>query len=256
MDTEEAKRNVLVYLDHNVLDLMRESKGTSFDLRELLKESGYTPIYSPETLEEIYRSKGGEQEFLDVLESIKAKYIATNLDENFKCAGTASIHEVSPNAQYQRFLENKLENLEGDFGFSELSMKIYGGKKEHSFKEILDKNADDLQGYLTDLLNDTEGLPEEAIQEIEKIRPYFSNLSETIKELQAPMVQELDALEKSPLLGFQDETGIGPLRLKNIKGPNILQKVWEEVKQSPKLASVEFDTFFWNKAFSLRNKLR
>ena len=130
---------VLAYIDHNVLDLM--TKGDPHNVKKLLKEVRLTPIYSNETLKEIYRSKGYEHKFLALLEKIEAKYIEPVLDEKFKQTGQARIHVISPKVVYEQFLQNTSENPEGDFGLSEMLRKFYGGNQELSFEEIFKNSA-------------------------------------------------------------------------------------------------------------------
>ncbi len=233
---------ILAYLDHNVLDLM--TKGDPHKVKELLKGASLTPVYSNETLKEIHRSKGYENKFLELLEEIDAKYIEPVLNEKFKQTGQARIHVVCPKAIYEQFLKNLAESPKGNFGLSEMLMKFYGGKQDASFEEIFASGANELQHYILEALDELENVPKMNLHEIEKLKALFADLPEMMLTQTSSMAEELDARDVSPISAFEEETGIGPKILNNIRPPNVVMKVWEVVSEKINAPNIDLETFF------------
>ena len=78
----------LAYLDHNVLDRM--SKGDPDEISLLLRSQSLTPVFSQETLQEVRRSSGHEDSFLELLERIEALYLVPLLDDHGHYSGQAA----------------------------------------------------------------------------------------------------------------------------------------------------------------------
>lgn len=233
---------ILAYLDHSVLDLM--TKGDPHKVKKLLKEASLTPVFSDETLNEIHRSKGYEKKFLELLEEINAKYIEPVLNENFKQTGQARIHAVSPKAIYEKFLQNRDETPDGDFGLSDALMKFYGGKQNASFEEIFENGANELHRYILGVIDDLDDVPETSLHEIEKLKTLIADFPETMKAQTSTMAAELDEQDTSPISAFEAETGIGPIILNNINPPNVVLKIWKLVSKKMKLPNIDLETFF------------
>lgn len=235
---------IFAYLDHNVLDMM--TKGDPKQAKELLKNAKLIPVFSHESLKEIHRSKGYEQTFLDLLEGIGAKFIEPTLDENFKATGQAQIQMVSPKLKYEQFLRNQLENPEGDFGFSDVLAKFYGGKPEASFEDAIGKPIESaMQNLLTALDNvPPEEIPEEMLPHIAAARAMAPELPALLKAKTAEMTTAFDNMTSSPMASFEEHTGIGASILKNITPPNVVQQVWNLVSDKIGSDAIELETFF------------
>ncbi len=236
--------DVLVYLDHNVLDLM--TKDDPHKVKIVLAEDRITPVYSDESIKEIHRSKGYEHLFLDLLEEIGAKYIEPILDEKFKQTGTANIHTLKPHECYQRFLENLNDNPEGDFGISDMLIKFYGGKENATFEDIFSSGNTELHKYLQEILEDVDDgdIPEELMPELEKLRACITDLPDMLKAQNSFAVEELSKLSKSPMREFEEATSLGPIVLKNITPPDVVTKVWDLLSKKMNTPNVELETFF------------
>ena len=100
-----VQKKIIIYLDHNVLDFM--TKDNTAKIKNWLLENNFTPVYSNETLKEINRSVGYEQDFLKLLEEISAKFLEPILDIKLKHTGQAKILCISPKVKYDEFLVNK-----------------------------------------------------------------------------------------------------------------------------------------------------
>ncbi len=238
----EQQAEILAYLDHNVLN--RILKGDPDNVKGLLKEKNLRVVFSDENLKEIHRSKGYEKSFLDVLEDINAKYIEPVVDSKFKLNGQASIHTVKPSIVYDNFLKNISESFQGDFGLSEILKKFYGGKKDKSFKEIVDNGADELERHLSEALNGVDNIPDLGQFKKEEVKEMLNNLPELIKLIYAPMVKDLDAKEEPPVKALEEKTGLGPKILNNIKPPQVVQQIWELFSKDINHPNLELETFF------------
>jgi len=240
---EEAPR-IFAYLDHNILDLM--IKGDPLGTKALLKNASLIPVFSDETLKEIYGSKGHEQNFLNLLKEIEAWSISLTLDDNYKPTGQAQITSICPIQKYEQFVENLLENPDGDFGFSEIGMKFYGGKQDVSFAEVLSKPIEGVMQNLLSTLDDLDynDIPENMLPHIENLKTLASELPDLMQSQTASMTVALDKMETSPLAGFEEATGIGPSILKNLNPPMIVQQVWDLVSDKLESDAIELETFF------------
>jgi len=240
MDAPEA----FAYLDHNVLDLM--TKGDPKQVRELLKKHKFTPVYSDESLKEIYRSKGCEQKFIDLLEEIGAKYIEPILGENFRVTGQARIHAASPMDQYGHYIQNLSGDPDSDLGMGDILLKFYGGKSEESFEELMNRPLEmAMQNLLAALENlDSEDIPEEMRSHIEAARALAPELPALMKVQTTGMTATLDSMPSTPMAAFEEHTGVGPVTLNNISPPNVVQQVWEHVSSAMDAPSLDLETFF------------
>lgn len=235
-------KEILAYLDHNVLDLM--TKGDPYDVKDLLQKQKLTPIYSDESLKEIQRSKGYESKFLDLLEDVSAKYIVPLLDQNFKQTGQTKIHTVSPKICYENFLNNQKESPTGDFGLSEISMKLYGGQQNRSFKEIFAKGAVDLQKHMMETVDSLDELSIDHNIDIESLKKVIAELPEIMNCQSSTMAKDMDKLADSPISTFDKEIGLGPIVLKNVKPPNVVEKIWLMFSEKPNFPANDIEKFF------------
>jgi hypothetical protein len=240
--------HILAYLDHNVLDLM--TKGDPHKVKELLKKLNLTPVYSDETLKEIQRSIGYESRFLELLDEIEAKYIEPILDQNFKQTGQAKIHSVLPKAFYKNFLENQMKGPSGDFGISEMLMKFYGGQPDSSFEEIFQQGAVDLQRHLKEALDGIEEISLDETIDIQSIKKLIEDFPEMMNSQSSKMAEELDERGESPVSEFEAKTGIGPIVLKNVNPPNVVEKIWQMLSDIEGFTEIDMEIFFGVKPHS------
>lgn len=239
---------ILVYLDHNVLDLM--TKGDPHQVRGLLKNNNLTPVYSDETLKEIQRSTGYESEFIELLEEIDAKYIEPILDQHFKQTGQANIHSVLASDIYKRYLANQLENGSGDFGMSEMLMKFYGGQSDRSFEEIFQQGAVDLQRHMIEALKGIDEISLGEAIDIESIKKLIEDLPALMSSQSSGVAEKLDDRSEHPVSEFEAKTGIGPVILKNVKPPNVVEKIWKMLSDIEGFSEIDIETFFGVKPHS------
>lgn len=92
----------LAYLDHNILDSIL--KGDRKDIRGFLRTQGFIPVFSNENLAEIHRSRGYEQQFLQLLKELGAKHLSPEFDRDFRRTGRAFVKEVDPYEAYAQWV--------------------------------------------------------------------------------------------------------------------------------------------------------
>ncbi len=166
------------------------------------------------------------------------------MSEKSKQTGQARLHAVSPKAIYEQFLKNIAESIEGDLGLSAILMKFYGGKQDSSFEEIFESGANELHHYILGALDELVNVPEMSLHEIEKLKALFTDLPEMMITHTSSMTETLDALDASPISAFEEETGIGPKILNNIRPPNVVMKVWGVISEKMNAPNDDLETFF------------
>lgn len=234
--------NHLVYLDHNVLDTM--TKGDPHDICEFFEINDFIAAYSRENLNEINRSKGYEDTFLEVLKNIDARYVVPNLDDKFHHTGTAQVHEGDPFEIYRSHIENTDKIPELGYGISGMLRKMYGGLEDSSFSEILEKGARET-GELTQVSDEEIEAADLGYEETEQLKELIKILPDSVKDLYSELGDMLDqdSVENSAK-ELERTTGIGPKVLKNISGPNSLIQVWKEVEKAFPNTGQTLEKFF------------
>lgn len=228
---------VLGYLDHNILDSIR--KGDPFDIKGLLNRNQITPIYSQENLKEIKRSISSENEFISLLSELGAKYIEPIYEKNLP-TGNARINDIDAVVVWKWFVENEVPIPEYGYGLSSMLEKFYGGRRDESYAEIFSKGNAELIKIMDD-----------ALQEIETNKIFTDEMKTAIAALpsilgaqQQYISKRMDSLEQSPVKQFEDATGLGSKVLKNIKPPQVVQKVFKAVQDSLLDVELDIDIFF------------
>lgn len=237
------ERLLLAYLDHNVLDSML--KGDPSGMRKILKDTPLTPVYSYESLAEIHRSTGYENEFLQLLDSIQACRLELILDEKFQHTGKAQVQRVSPYDAYKEYVENMNAFPERDCGLSSMLQKFYGGRQDQSYDGILLEGKEDLLRMLNRAsqelaknkeFNDTQKEPfDQVVKSLEKILDF--QWREVAMQFEKPGAKTVG--------DYEEATHLGPKVLMNVKGPKVVDKIWELVKGTfHSEAEIDMDTFF------------
>lgn len=239
---EENLYNRLVYLDHNILDKM--TKGDPNGIGNLFRDGDFIAAYSNENLSEIKRSIGYEDTFLKVLKEIGARKIIPDMDNMFRCLGTAQIHEGDPFDFYNCF-KNEVDDMpEFGYGMGGMVRKMYGGMGEHTFSDIFENGIQEI-GDLTQITEEDIYKLDIGVSEKEELKEALKLLPVILKNLYSDLGTKLDnSFVESAIKDFESTTGIGPMVLKNITGPNIINTVWEQVKGSFSGSDTTLEKFF------------
>jgi hypothetical protein len=237
----------LAYLDHNVLDLM--TKGDPHRVAHLLKKASLTPVYSNENLAEIRRSVGYEKTFLNVLHQIGAQYLVPILDKNFKQTGTAEVRVVNPFDAFSSYIDNVDSLPEFGFGLSGMLQKFYGGREDQSFEEIFLGGVKELGDLLASSLAELESSPEVTEEVHAALEEAVALLPEILREQYKSVALQLNPELANPIKSFEQATGIGPIVLKNIRGPDVVRKIWSLVQERLPGPEIDQEVFFGIKPF-------
>ena len=239
---------LLAYLDHNVLNTML--KGDPHSIGDLLKKLNLTPVFSDENLAEIHRSKGYEERFLNHLERIDALYLSPILDAQLKHTGEAEFQKINPFDAYKNYVENMDDIPESDFGFKGMLQKLYGGLQDRSFEEIFASAAKDIDELIEEVREELQGA-HDASDQVSGVEETFKNLQEGLREQFGYIGTQLDAEPRAGVVQFQEATQLGPLLLNNVKGPDVVRKIWALLESSfPADIEVDIETFLGIKPFS------
>jgi hypothetical protein len=239
----EIEQRFRVYLDHNVLDSI--IKGDRFGVMHLLEDVAFLPVYSDENLKEISKSKGHENEFIRLLESIKAWYLVAIADDAFIPTGNAQLSDAKPCESYASLMQTLAEAPKGDGGLSRLLQKGYGGLHDRSYREILAQGGDEVEELLRSACKEIALSGSLDPSQVELMR----QLVEQVPTIRASSMHLLaDQFEEhcpdSMVQTVQDGTGLSPRTLNNIKPPNIVWQVWKEVRRTMPNADCGLDTLF------------
>lgn len=237
----------LAYLDHNVLDLM--TKGDPHSVAHLLKKASLTPVYSNENLAEIRRSVGYEKTFLNVLHQIGAQHLVPILDKDFKQTGTAEIQLVNPFDAFNSYIDNVDPMPEFGFGLSGMLQKFYGGREDQSFEEIFSGGVREFADLLASALEGLEDSPEVTEEVYAALEEAVVKLPEILKEQYKSFALQMDAEPAKPVKSFEQATGLGPKVLNNVRGPDVVRKIWALVQESFPWAEIDQEVFFGIKPF-------
>ncbi|WP_243372632.1 hypothetical protein [Geotalea sp. SG265] len=234
----------LVYLDHNILDSV--IKGDPHNIQGLLDHPSFVPVFSNENLQEINKSKGYEDKFLDVLRAINAKHIKAVLDEKFAPTGRFETLEVDPGRALNSYNETVAPFAGADYGLIGMLQKFYGGLPDSSFDEIFAQGTSNLMEILTSSiagLKDDEGVDPNLLKQ-------FDRVVNELPELLAVLNQQLSGSfsgfpgSEPQVRQFEEVIGIAPKILNNVKGPDVLLQIWGLVKEKLPGADIDMESFF------------
>lgn len=232
---------LLAYLDHNVLDSM--TKGDPNDVKGFLKVSKLTPVYSDENLAEIYRSKGFENRFLDVLQHIDAYHLIPIVDSSSRYTGQINIERLNSFKAFHSYAENLESQPKGNFGLDELLQKMYGGQQQKSYPEIVSVTNSALMEAISDLLQQINELKESGVMTDRPYEELIGRIHDGGLSIFTELGSKLEAFSHFSVNALDSKFSVGPKHLNNIKGPNVVHKIWDSLPSSLKDCMPDIETF-------------
>ncbi|WP_025538920.1 hypothetical protein [Vibrio parahaemolyticus] len=223
------------YLDHNILDLM--TKGDPHNVKKLLSEHCITPVFSYESLNEIYKSKGYEDSFLAVLSDIGAKYLVP-VTKNNRVTGEAELQQVDVFKLYEHYLLNREQQPEYGYGLTAMLQKFYGGRKDESYSHIFEKGTDELAELLQSSLEELKQNPLITTEQLQLVE----SLPEVLKAQYSTISEQMDSAGVAAVRDFESHFGVGPKTLNNIKGPNVINQIWQLLQSEFEKHSLESES--------------
>lgn len=226
-----------IYLDHNILDALIKGRISRHDL--YLCYTNNTIVYSNETLMEIRKSTGYEHKFLEALKDLEACFLFVESTASGHITGNWEIREDDPFVAFNTLNDTLSITTNSNFGFDEILQKLYGGASDKSFSEIAAQSLIDLKDMLDSTLQ--EARAELSENEYQIIALQFEELKRQMSASSNEMGSQFDkTTSENNFTTWDDAIGVGPLELKNIVPPNVVEKVWEMISpQLPKEATFE-----------------
>lgn len=221
-----------IYLDHNILDALIKRRISRHDL--CLGYTNSTVVYSNETLLEIRKSIGYEHKFLDVLKELDACFLFVESNTSGHITGNWEIRGDDPFVAFETLNDALASTSSSNFGFDELVQKLYGGAPDKSFTEIATQSLTDLTDMLDSVLQ--EGRSDLSENEYQIMALQFEEFKRQMSVSSSVMGSLLDkTTSENNFTTWDDAVGVGPLELKNILPPKVVEKVWDMV--SPKIST-------------------
>jgi hypothetical protein len=219
-----------IYLDHNILDALIKGRISRHDL--CLGYTNSTVVYSNETLMEIRKSRGYEHKFLEVLKELEACFLFVESNASRHITGNWEIRGDDPFVAFETLNDTLASTTSSNFGFDELIQKFFGGAPDKSFSEIATQSFTDLKYMLDSTLQEARSELSEDEYQIMALK--FEELKRQMSVSSGEMGGLFDkTTSDNNFTTWDDAIGVGPLELKNIVPPKVVEKVWEMI--SPKL---------------------
>ena len=234
-----------VYLDQNVLDFF--TKHGFGDLGQVLIKD-YQVVYSDETLKEIQRSKGFEDNFLNVLKELNAKYLKFFFEQpSFTSTNLVSINNSDPYYVYKEYCENSSYNS-FEHTMQQWLYKFSGGRKGDSLLDIHNEQISAFSELITSIMNNSDELPAEVRNQLLLYTKEMTfQYDSTLKQTKDMMLENIEDDENwNGIKDFRACLEIGPKQLNNIEPPNVLIKIFDTLKTLPSFnqADIDIEDFF------------
>jgi hypothetical protein len=237
-------KDVLIYLDHNVIDKLTKSQ---FDaIFNHLSQEKILPVYSDENLEEIQKSKGYENKSLSLLKELGAVHLRLEVVD-FRFTGKAAFETTDPFEAYSKYISNKEILPEFGYGLSGMLRKFYGGIEDKSFTEILNLGANELVTELDKSLADLQSADDLCEKDKIMTKELTDQLKEIFPQFYSEMGKALDnnmQVATAPLTQIENIFSVGPKILNNIKGPDIIKKIWAVISKCMPANALTLEKFF------------
>lgn len=235
-----------VYLDQNILDLFTKYGVGDFGQNLL---DNYQVVYSDETLKEIRRSKGFEDKFLNVLKELNASHLKLIVEQpNFVITGNATITKQNPFESYKEYCQKTSEYQSLEHAMQQSLFKFSGGRKGESIADIHNEQITAFTELMDSMLENTNELPAEVQSQIVSYTEVMkSEYKSTLAQTERMMIKDIpDDKNWDGIKDFRSHVGVGPKQLNNIEPPNVLVKIWNELKKTPPYFDnvIDIDDFF------------
>jgi len=217
------------YLDQNILDVLRKYDPKEFK-DELLNK--YQVVYSDETLKEVKRSGHNHEDFLKVLQELKAYQLKVCVNDDFTPRGDATITDRNPFDAYTEYCDKNAlvyENMQE--ATASTLLKLYGGNTGKSFEDINNVQSQSFADLLKYILDQSDEFKEVFPDLAECIRQSLGNMQESFDRSLAQSSLEMKKYVEndrnwSGVNEYRGATEIGPIQLNNIEPPKVIEQIW------------------------------
>ena len=251
MEIPTYQGKLTAYLDHNILDVF--VKYGMIDFAQKIKEN-YQVIYSDETLKEIKRSGDYADQFLNVLNELNALHCKLRMNSKFELTNEIIIYDMDVNCAYKQYCEQEPIYPELVNSMLQHSFKSYGGRKGDNFEVLKNEQIDTFSGLMQFINQQAANLevdkPDLALSMNKMTDIMMGSLKTTLDKSNVLMSAHVaDEENWSGVQSFRETMNIGPKELKNISGPDVLEKIWALYKDKNEYKDLCWDVedFFFIK---------
>lgn len=219
-----------LYLDQNILDLFVKNSVGGFG-RELMDK--FQIVYSDETLKEIRRSAGYENEFLNVLKDLGSYHLKIVVEQpGFIVTDKATITSRDIFEAFEEYCSNGNEYGSIENSMNQWLFKFSGGRSGDSISDIHEEQLAAFAQLMGGMLENADELP---VGMREQIKEYSELMMEqyksTLHELENTLSKDIpDTKEWNGIKSYRESVGIGPKELNNIEPPKVIEKIWDAFK--------------------------
>lgn len=224
-----------LYLDQNILDLFVKNRVGSFG-RELMEK--FQIVYSYETLKEIKRSAGYENDFLNVLKDLGSYHLKIVFEQpGFIVTDRATITNRDVFEAFEEHCSNYNEYGGIENSMHQWLFKFTGGRSGDSISDIHEEQLAAFAKLMGGMLQNADELPVEMRTQIQEYSELMIEQNKSaLRELENTVSKDIpDTKEWNGIKSYRELVGIGPKELNNIEPPNVIEKIWGMFKvKSPK----------------------
>lgn len=239
-----------VYLDQNILDVF-----VKYGFGNLSNGFAkyYQVVYSDETLKEIQRSVGYESQFLDVLKKLNAAHIKLVLEQpHFIDTNNVTITYLDPYEAFEEHCENAEQWSGIELAQQQWLLKFSGGRQGDTISDIHGEQLASFENLMDSLKDNADVFPPEPQEQLAVYADsMIEQYKETLQQSETLMSKSIsDEKSWNGINEFRKHVKLGPKQLNNIKPPDILNQIWEMIKNSEPYCDLNMDIedFFQTKA--------
>lgn len=244
MSESEYSGKPLAYLDQNILDGFLNCIKSDPDFVKGFLDRVQV-VYSNTTLQEIYRAgikdSRYSDEFLVLLDHLNAFYIEAQVDDNFKFNGKMRLLSASAKKIYEKYINETLKYDEFINPLQKTIFAMYGGIQDYESMAATQIGAQDsllkfLEHQINILKNEKNDHPlcnlfiKQKENELDSLRKQMADFENNVKG-NANHLKQINT-ETDAHLAYRKELKINIDEINKIQSPNILKKIWENLKKN------------------------
>lgn len=219
-----------LYLDQNILDLFVKNSVGSFG-RELMDK--FQIVYSDETLKEIRRSAGYENDFLNALKDLGSYHLKIVVEQpGFIVTDKATITSRDVFEAFEEYCSNDNEYGSIENSMNQWLFKFSGGRSGDSISDIHEEQLAAFAQLMDGMLENADELPVGMRAQIKEYSELMvEQYKSTLHELENTMSKDIpDTKEWNGIKSYRESVGVGPKELNNIEPPKVIEKIWDAFK--------------------------
>ncbi|AJQ95664.1 hypothetical Protein YC6258_03628 [Gynuella sunshinyii YC6258] len=219
-----------LYLDQNILDLFVKNGMGSFG-RKLMDK--FQIVYSDETLKEVRRSTGYENDFLNIIKDLGSCHLKIVVEQpGFIITDKATITSRDVFEAFEEYCSNDNEYGNIENSMNQWLFKFSGGRSGDSISDIHDEQVAAFSQLMGGMLDNADELPDEMRGQIKEYsKSMMEQFKSTLQEIENTMSKDIpDTKEWNGIKSYRESVGIGPKELNNIEPPKVIEKIWDTFK--------------------------